>query len=176
MDLVQHCHPEALKKARALCSGDGKGDGKGDDKGDGKGDDKGDGKGDGKDGCAQIADISKALKEFTTAKNLDKKALYEFCTPLQNATKDMRALVQHCHPEALKKAVAICSGDYKDDGKGDGKGDDKGDESGAGGLRIRSPHATIELGGDVKLFRSGAKALTVDAAVNVQGSVSAKSV
>merc|ERR1712025_1310593 len=169
--------------------------------GDGKGDDKGDGKGDGKDGCAQIADISKALKEFTTAKNLDKKAFYEFCTPLQNATKDMRALVQHCHPEALKKAVAICSGDGKGDGKGDdkgdgkgddkedgkgpcrlcdgkgdGKGDDKGDKSGAGGLRIRSPHATIELGGDVKLFRSGAKALTVDAAVNVQGSVSAKSV
>merc|ERR1712224_621136 len=67
-------------------------------------------------------------------------------------------------------------GDDKGDGKGDGKGDDKGDKSGAGGLRIRSPHATIELGGDIKLFRSGAKALTVDAAVNVQGSVNAKSV
>merc|ERR1712048_1332591 len=58
-------------------------------------------------------------------------------------------------------------------GKGDGKGDGK---SGAGGLRIRSPHATIEMGGDVKLFRAGANALTVDATVNVKGSVSAKSV
>merc|ERR1712124_131976 len=73
-----------------------------------------------------------------------------------------------------KGPCRLCDG--KGDDKGDGKGDDKGDKSGAGGLRIRSPHATIELGGDVKLFRSGAKALTVDAAVNVQGSVSAKSV
>jgi len=32
------------------------------------------------------------------------------------------------------------------------------------------------MGGDVKLFRAGANALTVDATVNVKGSVSAKSV
>jgi len=153
-ELVQRCHPEVLKKAIAICSGDGKGDG------------------DGKDACAKIADISKALKEFTTAKIVDKKSRDDVCGGIQNATKDMRELVQRCHPEALKKAIAICSGDDKGDGKGDGKGD----KSGAGGLRIRSPRATIELGGDVKLFRSGAKALTVDAAVNVKGSVSAKSV
>merc|ERR1712078_586646 len=121
---MKSCNPDVMKQVKALCSSDGKGDDKGDDKGDGKGGDK--------DDCAQIADISKALKEFTTAKNLDKKALYEFCTPLQNATKDMRALVQHCHPEALKKAVAICSGDGKGDDKGDGKGDGKGDDKGDG--------------------------------------------
>merc|ERR1712151_888594 len=84
-----------------------------------------------------------------------------------------------CYPDTMKIAEAMCAGDGKGD-KGDGKGDKgdgKGDgKSGAGGLRIRSPHATIEMGGDVKLFRAGANALTVDAAVNVKGSVSAKSV
>merc|ERR1712025_1116783 len=59
----------------------------------------------------------------------------------------------------------------------DGKGD-KGDEgkSGAGGLRIRSPHASIEMGGDVKIFRAGANKLAVDAAVKVNGAVTAKSI
>merc|ERR1711907_265239 len=154
-------------KVNAMCSGDGKDDGKGDGKDDGKGDGKGDGKDDGKDDkkCAAIADISKALMEFTKLTAVDADTLKSFCEPMKSADKQTLELVASCHPDAFLKARLKCSGD----GKGDGK-------SGAGGLRIRSPHATIELGGDVKLFRAGAKALTVDAAVNVQGSVSAKSV
>ena len=71
---------------------------------------------------------AKALMGFTKmdTANLDKKALEDFCTPMKNATKDTMDLVQRCHPEALKKARALCWGDGKGD-KGDGKGDGKGD-------------------------------------------------
>ena len=82
---------------------------------------------------------AKALMGFTKmdTANLDKKALEDFCTPMKNATKDTMDLVQRCHPEALKKAAAICSGDGKGDGKGDDKGDGKGD--GKGCLLYTSP-------------------------------------
>merc|ERR1712159_529755 len=60
-------------------------------------------------------------------------------------------------------------------GAGDKGGSDKSDKPGTGGLRIRSPHATIEMGGDVKLSRAGAHALAVDADVTVQGEINAES-
>jgi len=60
-------------------------------------------------------------------------------------------------------------------GAGDKGESDKSGKSGTGGLRIRSPHATIEMGGDVKLSRTGASTLAVDADVTVQGEIDAKS-
>ena len=90
---------------------------------------------------------AKGLIQFTSMKpaNLDKEALEKFCTPMKNATKEAMGLVQRCHPEALKKARALCWGDGKgdkgdgkdgdgkdDDKKGDDKGDGKGDDEGDG--------------------------------------------
>merc|ERR1712048_960424 len=72
----------------------------------------------------------------------------------------------------------------KDEGTGkDGSGDKdggagkhgSGEKDNAGGLRIRSPYASIELG-DVKLFRSGAESLTVEGSVEVSGSLEAEAI
>lgn len=162
MAIVERCHPEALKKAKAMCSGDGKGDGK-DDKGDGKGDDK-----PMNPICVAAGEGMKPFKGLTKEQAMKMPNLASLCAPMKLLSASVMEIVKGCYPDMMQLAMAVC--------KGDGKGDGKGDKSGAGGLRIRSPHATIELGGDVKLFRAGAKALTVDAAVNVKGSVSAKSV
>merc|ERR1711988_795757 len=173
--------------------GDNKGDGKGDDKGDGKGDDKGDDKGDGKGDDKPLNPIcAAALEGMKPFKGLTREQALKFpetqraqlCAPLKILPSNIMETVKGCYPDMMKLAMEVCMGDGKGDDKGDGKGDDKGDgkgddkgsKSGAGGLRIRSSQATIELGGDVKLFRSGANALTIDAGVNVKGSVSAKSV
>merc|ERR1712048_549084 len=147
-------------------------DDKGDDKGDGKGDDKGDGKGDDKPSNPICVAASERMKAFAGLKKeqamkMSKTERASLCGPLKTLPATAMNIVKGCYPEMMKLAMEVC--------KGDDKGDDKG-KSGAGGLRIRSSQATIEMGGDVKLFRSGAKALTVDAAVNVKGSVSAKSV
>merc|ERR1711934_1228039 len=46
-----------------------------------------------------------------------------------------------------------------------------GGKAGAGGLRIRSPNACIELGSDVKIKRIGDGKLGLDANVHVNGAV-----
>jgi len=140
-----------------------------------KGDGKGDGKGDDKPSNPICAAARERMKSFAGLKKeqamkISKTERASLCAPLKNLPATSMNIVKGCYPEMMKLAMEVC--------KGDDKGDDKGDKgkSGAGGLRLRSSQATIEMGGDVKLFRSGAKALTVDAAVNVKGSVSAKSV
>jgi len=147
-----------------------------------KGDDgKGDGKGDGKDKpennpiCVAAREQLKPFAGLTKEKamQIPKSQRDGHCGLLKQMPETIMTAVKKCYPDIIKVAMEMCSSGSKDDGKGDGKGDGK---SGAGGLRIRSPHATIEMGGDVKLFRAGANALTVDATVNVKGSVSAKSV
>merc|ERR1711881_658765 len=54
-------------------------------------------------------------------------------------------------------------------GSGSGKG-----KPAAGGLRIRSPNACIELGSDVKIKRVGDGKLGFDANVHVNGAVDVK--
>lgn len=59
-------------------------------------------------------------------------------------------------------------------GSGSGKGKPaagSGGKAGAGGLRIRSPNACIELGSDVKIKRIGDGKLGLDANVHVNGAV-----
>merc|ERR1712032_614373 len=62
-------------------------------------------------------------------------------------------------------------------GSGSGKGKPgagSGGKAGAGGLRIRSPNACIELGSDVKIKRVGDGKLGFDANVHVNGAVDVK--
>merc|ERR1711937_1061513 len=94
MELVASCHPDAFLKARLRCSDDGKDDGKGDGKGDGKDDKK----------CEAIADISKALMEFTKLTAVDENTLKSFCEPMKSADKQTMELVASCHPDAFLKA------------------------------------------------------------------------
>jgi len=64
---------------------------------------------------------------------------------------------------------------YGSGGKGSGSGGKgSGGKPGAGGLRIRSPNACIELGSDVKIKRVGDGKLGFDANVHVNGAVDVK--
>merc|ERR1712032_348692 len=81
--------------------------------------------------------------------------------------------------EAAKATVEVVAVKVTEKVVGSGSGKGKpaagsGGKPGAGGLRIRSPNACIELGSDVKIKRVGDGKLGFDANVHVNGAVDVK--
>jgi len=134
-------------------------------------DDKGDKQGTGDKSVDTICEVTRkgidAFKGLTkeTATKMAPADRTARCGTMKSMSQQMMNTVKKCFPELMKLVVEMCSS---------GSGD-SGDKPGAIGLRIRSPHAAIEMGGDVKLFRSGANELTVDADLKVNDAVSATS-
>merc|ERR1711934_667070 len=90
-----------------------------------------------------------------------------------------KATVEVVAVKVTEKVVGSGSGKGKpaagSGGKGSGSGGKGyGGKPGAGGLRIRSPNACIELGSDVKIKRVGDGKLGFDANVHVNGAVDVK--